>query len=293
MRVSDGMRLDSMTQQMAQLSQRELTASRQASTGMRLGAPSDDPVAAAQAARVQASLDATDGYRASIRDVRGDVDLAETSLASAGDILTRAGELAMQGANGSLNAGDRTALAQEVGQLKDQLVTIANTKGTNGYLFGGTASTTSPFDASGNFLGNADDRVAEVGANVSMTVSVNGASTFTAAGGTDVFAELSNLQSALATNNVAALPSSVNTLDGARRQVLAGRLDAGTKLARLDTADSAHQAGQTSLSTERTGLLQVDPAAAYTQLQATQSAVEQSIAVARSTLTTLSLNRFG
>jgi flagellar hook-associated protein 3 FlgL len=293
MRVSDAMRLDTMTQQMSQLSQRELTASKQASTGMRLSAPSDDPVAAAQAARVQASLDATDGYRTSIRNVRGDVDLAETSLSSAGDILTRAGELAMQGANGSLSASDRAALAQEVGQLRDQLVTVANTKGSTGYLFGGTASTTPPFDATGNFQGNGDDRVAEVGPNVSMTVSVSGASTFTVAGGTDVFAELSNLQTALSTNNVSALPTSVNTLDTARRQVLAGRLDAGTKLARLDTADSAHEAGQTSLSTERTGLLQVDPAAAYTQLQATQTAVEQSIAVARSTLNTLSLNRFG
>ena len=293
MRVSDAMRLDTMTQQMSTLSQRELAASKQASTGMRISAPSDDPVAAAQAARVQASLDATDGYRTTIRNVRGDVDMAETSLASAGDILTRAGELAMQGANGSLNASDRAALAQEVGQLRDQLVTVANTKGSTGYLFGGTASTSAPFDANGNFLGNANDRVAEVGPNVSMTVSVNGASTFTVAGGTDVFAELSNLQTALSTNNVSALPTSVNTLDTARRQVLSGRLDAGTKLARLDTADSAHEAGQTSLSTERTGLLQVDPAAAYTQLQATQTAVEQSIAVARSTLNTLSLNRFG
>ncbi len=293
MRVSDGMRLDGMTQRMSQLSQRELAAARQASTGMRVGAPSDDPVAAAQAARVQASLDATGSYRGTIRDVRGDVDLAETTLASAGDILTRAGELAMQGANGSLNASDRAALAKEIGQLKEQLVTVANTKGSTGYLFGGTASTTAPFDATGTFLGNANDRVAEVGANVSMTVSVDGATAFTAAGGTDVFAELTNLETALSTNNVAALPTSVNTLDTARRQVLAARLDAGTKLARLDTADSAHEAGQATLSTERTGLLQVDPAAAYTQLQATQTAVEQSIAVARSTLATLSLNRFG
>ncbi len=293
MRVSDGMRLESMTQQLAQLSQRELTASRQASTGMRLSAPSDDPVAAAQAARVQASLDATDGYRTTIRDVRGDVDLAETTLASAGDILTRAGELAMQGANGSLNASDRAALGQEVAQLKDQMVTLANAKGSTGYLFGGTASTTPPFDAAGTFAGNPNDRVAAVGANVSMTVSVNGATAFTAAGGRDVFTELSNLQTALSTNNVAALSPSVATLDGARRQVLAARLDAGTKLARLDTADAAHQAGQTTLATQRSGLLQIDPAAAYTQLQATQAAVEQSIAVARSTLATLSQNRFG
>jgi flagellar hook-associated protein 3 FlgL len=293
MRVSDGMRLDQLTTQMATLSQRELAASREASTGARIGAPSDDPVAAAQAARVQASLDVTNGYRTAIRNVRGDADMAETTLATAGDILTRAGELAMQGANGSLSASDRAAMAQEVSQLRDQMVTLANTKGSTGYLFGGTASSSAPFDAAGNFTGNANDKVVEVGPNVSMAVNVSGAQAFTAAGGLDVFAQLSSLQNALATNNVAALSPSVNTLDTTRRQVLAARLDAGTKLARLDTADSAHQAGITTLSTERAALLDTDPAGAYTRLQAAQSAVEQSIAVARTTLNTLSLNRFG
>ena len=117
MRVSDGMRLDAMTQQMSTLSQQQVSASKIASTGLRINAPSDDPVAAAQQARVQASLDATDGYRTAIRNVRGDVELSETTLASATDTLQSAQDLAMQGANGSLAASDRTALASQVSQL--------------------------------------------------------------------------------------------------------------------------------------------------------------------------------
>jgi flagellar hook-associated protein 3 FlgL len=293
MRVSDGMRLDAMTQQMSTLSQQQVSASKIASTGLRINAPSDDPVAAAQQARVQASLDATDGYRTAIRNVRGDVELSETTLASATDTLQSAQDLAMQGANGSLSASDRTALASQVSQLQDQLLALANTKGTQGYLFGGTASTDPPFDATGNFTGNSGDRVVEVGPGVTSTVSVDGGAAFTAAGGVDVFAQLTALHDALATNNVAGIQSSVGSVDTARRQVLAARVDAGTKLGRLDTADSAHQAGQTSLQTESHALVDADPAAAYSQLMAAQNAVEQGVAVARSTLSILGINRFG
>lgn len=293
MRVSDSMRLDVMTQQMGTLSTQQMNASRVASTGLRVGAPSDDPVAAAQQARVQASLDATDGYRTAIRNARGDVDLSETTLASATDVLQSAQDLAMQGANGSLSASDRADLAAQVAQLQDQMLALANTKGTQGYLFGGTASTTPPFDSAGNFTGNGNDRVVEVGAGVTSTVSVDGATAFTAAGGVDVFAQLSALQNALATNNVSVIQSSVGSIDTARRQVLAARVDAGTKLGRLDTADAAHQTGQTSLQTQSHDLVDADPAAAYSQLMAAQNAVEQGVAVARSTLSILGINRFG
>ena len=287
------MRLDSMTRQMTQLSTRQLAAAREASTGARIGAPSDDPVAAAQAARVQAAFDGAHSYRTAIRNARGDVELSESTLATATDLVQRAHEIAMQGANGALNASDRSALALEVKQLREQMLTLANTKGTQGYLFGGTASTTAPFDPLGNFTGNGNDRLVEVAPNVPVSVSTNGAMAFTVAGGNDVFAELASLQAALETNNVAAISPSVNALDTTRRQVLAARLQAGTQLERLDSADTAHEVGQGTLTSQRHELVDADPAQSYSRLAAVQQSIEQAISVARTTLATLAMNRFG
>jgi flagellar hook-associated protein 3 FlgL len=287
------MRLDAMTRQVSLAGQMQADASREASSGLRVGAPSDDPVAAAQAARVQAQFDGTTAYRTTIRNGRGDVELAESSLSSAGDVLQSAHDLAMQGVNGSLSAANRAVMADQVAQLKEELVGLGNTKGAQGYLFGGTASEASPFDANGTFLGNSNDRVAQVGPNLSTVVSVSGALAFTGAGGSDVFAALQSLQTALSTNNVAGISASVSSLDAAQRQVLAARVDAGMKLSRLDVSDAAHGTAQTALNTEKNALVQADPAMAYSKLMAVQSSLEQAITVARSMLSTMSANRFG
>jgi flagellar hook-associated protein 3 FlgL len=294
MRVSDAMRMDAVTLQLSRISSQQLQASREASTGVRVGAPSDDPIAAAQAARVQAQLDQTGAYRAAIRNARGDVELAESTLASATDIVQKAHDLAMQAINGTLDASARADMATQVDQLRAQLLTMANTQGAQGYLFGGTVTDKPPFDPSAAFTGNAQDRVVAIGPNVSATVSVNGQSAFGANGaGVDVFAELASLSTALKANDVSAIEPSVNTLDTARQQIVTARVDAGLKMDRLDTADTAHGAAETSLATQQHTLVDADPAAAYTRLATLQQSLEQAVSVAKSTLATLDVNRIG
>jgi flagellar hook-associated protein 3 FlgL len=286
------MRLDAMTRQVALASQMQVDASREASTGLRVGAPSDDPVAAAQAARVQAQYEATTHYRTTIGNARGDIELTESTLATATDVIGSAHDLAMQAVNGSLTASERTTMATQVGQLQEQLVGLANTKGAQGYLFGGTANATAPYSSNGTFLGNSNDRTVEVGPNVTAVVNVSGAAAFGMAGN-NVFTALASLQSALSANDPAAISASVNALDAAQRQVVAARSDSGLKISRLDTADSAHDVAQTSLSTQKHELVDADPAAAYSKLMAVQSSIEQAISVARSTLATMSTDHFG
>jgi flagellar hook-associated protein 3 FlgL len=224
--------------------------------------------------------------------VRGDVELTESTLDTAHSAIVRLGEIAMQGGDGALNATDRAALASEVRQLKGELLRLSNTKGSIGFLFGGTADQSAPFDSAGVFQGNALERSAQIGPSQSMVVSVNGALAFTAAGGQDLFVEVDALATALDTNNQAAISSSVNSMDTSGRQILAARVDAGVKMGRIDTADAAHSAAELSLSSQRSGVADADPAEAYTRLNALQSSLQQSITVARSLLESLSVQRF-
>lgn len=294
MRISDSMRLDAMVRNNGSLQEQYADASRIASTGVRIGSPSDDPTGAGQVVRIQGALDRTSAFRSAIGSAQGDLTSSESALASAGDVFARAGEIALQGANGSLNASDRAALADEVGQLQGQLVSIANTKGASGYLFGGTKTDTPPMDTSGAFLGNGFDRTAEVSPGLSMVTSASGALAFTAAGGRDVYADLSALKTALLANDPTAVAATVSNLDASRRQIAAVRGDAGIKANRLDMADAAHQAAEASLTTQKHAVADADPAAAYSHLMALQSAIEQAIAVTRNTLSTMSsVNRFG
>jgi flagellar hook-associated protein 3 FlgL len=295
MRVSDNMTIDTVARGIARAQSRQLAATREASSGSRISNPSDDPVAAARLARIQASIDQTAAYRSSIATVQGDVELSETTLASASSVFERAQEIALQGANDTMPASERAMLAKEVHSLREQLVSLANTKGSLGYLFGGSATDTAPFDASGNLnpTANSDPHTVEIAQGMSLDVRVDGGKAFTAAGGRDVFADLSALESALNADDGAAIGATVNSLDTSRRQIVAARTDAGDKLNRLSTADAAHDQADTALQSTRHDVADADPAAAYSRLIATQQALESAITVARTTLATLGATRLG
>src|SRR5579859_7129257 len=204
MRVSDNMKLDNAMRAVTSAQSRQLTAAREASTGARIGAPSDDPVGAARLARIQAGIESTAAYRSSISTVQGDVELSESMLASAGDLFDRAQEIALLGANASQSATERSALANEVAGLRDQLVSIANSKGSLGYLFGGTSATV-PFDATGTFSGNSNPHTVEIAQGSTMDAHIDGAKAFTVAGGRDVFADLTALENALTADDPTAV----------------------------------------------------------------------------------------
>jgi flagellar hook-associated protein 3 FlgL len=293
MRVSDTLQYRTVLSQLSAVQNRLLQATKQASSGLRLDRPSVDPTGAAQLARIQASLDATCNYRGVISTVQGDLEMAESTLATATQLTERATELALQGANGAQTAESRNHIAQEVRRLREQLLALANQKGTQGYLFSGTATDTAPFTAAGVFAGDDNDRVAEIGKNDSAVVSVSGARAFTIAGGRDVFADLADLETALLTNDQAAITTSVSIADTCRRQILAARVDAGLKLDRLQTASSVHEQVQLALAKHRGDVADADPVEAYSRFVALQQGLDQAIAVSRSILGSIGKARFG
>jgi flagellin-like hook-associated protein FlgL len=59
--------------------------------------------------------------------------------------MQRVRELTVQAANGTINESDRRSLGQEVDQLLQQMVGLANAQRAGRFLFGGTESGRPPF----------------------------------------------------------------------------------------------------------------------------------------------------
>jgi flagellar hook-associated protein 3 FlgL len=292
MRISDSMQTDSILTSLSSVESQLTAASQVASSGQKINAPSDDPVAAAQLARVRASVAQATAYQSTISTVQGDLTLSESSLASAVDVVQSAQQIALEAADGSVPASDLKSMAGQISQLQSQLLSIANQKGTTGYLFSGSQTSTAAFSATGVFQGDDADRVADVGAGNTAVVNVSGAKAFTAAGGVDVFGALTALQTALNNNDSAGISAGVNALTQASSQITAAEGDAGIKLDRVTTAASVQQQTQLSLASTQNDLSAADPAQAYTQLQTMENAVQQAIDTSRITLNALSANRF-
>lgn len=113
------------------------------SSGLRINSAKDDAAGLAISERFTSQIR---GIDQATRNANDGISLAQTgegSLASAGDILQRIRELAVQSANASNSASDRAALQGEVSQLASELDRIASTTAFNGQkLLNGSNSNT-------------------------------------------------------------------------------------------------------------------------------------------------------
>ena len=71
---------------------------------------------------------------------------AENAIGSSVQVLQRIHELSIQARNDTYNAGDRAAIAMEIKNLREQMLSLANSRDANGqYIFAGYKVETQPF----------------------------------------------------------------------------------------------------------------------------------------------------
>lgn len=115
----------------------------------------DHPLSASHAVRYQSRIARLERYQKNVDAVIDTNNVADGYLANATDIMQRIREIAVQGANGTYTKGDLNSMGQEVNQLLDQLVQIANSRTPDGTtLFGGEKDLGEAFQAiTGNVPG--------------------------------------------------------------------------------------------------------------------------------------------
>jgi flagellar hook-associated protein 3 FlgL len=165
----------------------------QISSSKRILTPSDDPVAAARALEVTQASDVVAQFKRNQDYAISALGLEEAQLSSAGDVLTRVRELAVQGNSAALSASDRQSIATELRSHFEELLGVANSTDGNGqYIFSGFKGATTPFAGSiGNVLaGNdivyqGDDGQSQLQVSASRQIEVSNS-------GNDVFKPIVN-----------------------------------------------------------------------------------------------------
>jgi flagellar hook-associated protein 3 FlgL len=133
----------------ATLMQRQLDMSNlqnQMTTGKRVNEASDDPAAAAIAARAVAAQGQITATQRAVAASQTVMTQTESSLGDAGNLLQSARALLVQAGNATLSDTDRQSIATQLQSIRGQILDIANTSnGAGSYIFGGQASTQKPF----------------------------------------------------------------------------------------------------------------------------------------------------
>lgn len=290
MRVTDNTRLIGVLRTNATSSSRLTTASRRASSGARVTAPSDDPVAYTTSIRRGSSMANMASRTRTARSAADELSVAERALDSASELIAEAKSLAVQGSNEALSATDRTALAQQVLGIREQLLGMANTRGSTGYVFGGTKTSTPPFDVNGNFTGNDTVMRLPVADGVAPRMNVSGAKAFTAAGGVDVFASLSALATSLSTSDLAGIRSGIDTVQSGYDQLVGVQVDSGLAMEHLRSSADVLDAASLAVSQSRSRDIGADDLAGLaTELASASASYSQSLAVTKKLLSLPSL----
>ena len=106
----------------------------------------DAPLAAAHSTRYLSTIDRMNKYADNAGKLQSEHRVAEGYMKSANEILHRVRELAVQGGNDTYSQSDKRAMGEEVNQLLNELIEIANSKQADGTsMFAGDKTHTTPY----------------------------------------------------------------------------------------------------------------------------------------------------
>jgi flagellar hook-associated protein 3 FlgL len=219
------------------------TSEQELSSGYKLNKPSDDPYGASQALKLKADLASNQQYQSSVSDANSWQSVADTALSGIGDSLQRARDLVIQGASGTNDSGDRTAIVTELTQLIDSIKTDANTQYAGRYIFSGTDTNTQPYQlgATDTYAGNTASITREIGAGVQVSINQPGSSVIGDAS-SGLLSTLRQIVTDLNSGNTNALSTTdLNAIDAANDTLLNARAQVGALSDRLTTATNRLQ----------------------------------------------------
>ena len=148
MKISTQLLFDRAAEQMSLVQNKLADSQAHLAQGKQILKPSDAPDQAAVVQRLKTVMSRQESFLSSMVTLRSRLENEDTTLKSASDLLVRAKEIAVHAANDTLSPINRRALGKEMQAVRDQLLSLANSKDNNGnFLFAGSRSTKPAFDA--------------------------------------------------------------------------------------------------------------------------------------------------
>lgn len=202
-------------------------------SGKQLTSPSQDPHQAGLISRLESNLERQAIYQENIAVAKTRLTSEETALSSITEVFLRASELAIQGANGTMAVEDRAVLGAEVGELRKELVRLANTRDANGeYIFAGNRVDKAPFvdDGTGQIQYVGDTGKLNVNVSDSRSVAVNTVGSELLL--SEDFSAIRALEEGLIQDDIAAVRSSIDSIKASSDKIsvsfgrMAGRVAA-------------------------------------------------------------------
>ena len=156
------------------------SAQNQVDTMRRIVTPKDDPIGAAQALMVTQAGAVNELYLKNQGAADSKLSALDSTLQGINEELVNIYGKSIAAGNGAYSDSDRKAIAAELTERLDSLVSLANTQDGNGrYVFAGFQSTTTPFSGSPvTYAGDDGQQKLQVTASQFVTTNLSGNDVF-------------------------------------------------------------------------------------------------------------------
>ncbi|MDQ1229087.1 flagellar hook-associated protein FlgL [Sphingomonas sp. SORGH_AS_0879] len=277
MQISTSTLYDSATRRMTALQSKANDLMTQNATGKKLLKPSDDAAASAQVAQLnRADADAA-VYKSNLSLAKSVLQQVDTTLGSIGTQLQSAVELATKAANGTLNDYDRSVIGDQLSAIRDQLVSLGNTRDVRGQpLFGTVDGTDAVRNVNGSYS-YTEPKTSAVPIDRDQTVEITvGAERVFKSGSNDTFAILNNLITALKTpgGSSADIRNSIDQLNAANDNVGAVQASIGARETRVGLQQAMLDTASTDRAALRSNVEDADITSNIAQLQQTMTVLQ-------------------
>ncbi|PLR78245.1 flagellar hook-associated protein FlgL [Bacillus sp. V3-13] len=181
MRITQSMLSNNMLRNLSNSYQKLGKYQEQLSSQKKISRPSDDPVVVFKGISYRTSVNDVEQYQKNIAEVNVWLENTEDALEKAGSSIHRISELVIQANTGSVTDEDRQKIEDEIEAIKQQLISVANTKISGKYIFNGSDIYNQPVNYNGTTITaayNNDSINIEVSAGIKLKANYLGSNIF-------------------------------------------------------------------------------------------------------------------
>ncbi|MGM0471738.1 MAG: flagellar hook-associated protein FlgL [Bacillota bacterium] len=248
MRVTNGMMVNNLLDNISDSNERLERYNDQLSTGKQFDRPSQDPTGTVTSMGLSSDIGENQQFNRNIDQALSWMGYSESALKDANKIMQKVRESAVRGANDSLSDTDRQNIADEVEELGNNLAEIANSSYKGDYIFAGDKVEVKPYQETDpnktgfGYRGNKEGLNKEITKGSKMNINQDGA--FFA----EVFENIDNLVKDLRSGDIVANSDDrLTELDNSLDTVIRKRSELGSKVNRLELTQNRLEDNEVNL----------------------------------------------
>lgn len=294
MRITDNMMSSSYLRNLSRNQQNVQKYQNQLSSMKEVSKPSENPLLVSEIMTLKSSITQNAQYQTTIEDSISWTDMQDSALSNASNSLMRIKTLVQSAANDTMSDEGRAAVKAEIETELATFVDALNTEFGGRHVFGGTETTTVPFeieyDGTGKmtgiaYKGNNQDINREIASGVTVQLPTDGNSLVDNANG-DIGDLLSNILAGLDANDSDVMRGSLDKLDNQIDNVVRTRTEIGAVSNRMKSAQARNESQELGLKEMLSSKEDIDFAEKYMQFNMEYVAYSASLQMGTKVLQT-------